>query len=316
MTNNNNVQWVGIDVCKRCLDVHIRPCNQLLQFANTTHGVAALVTHLQSIHPQLIVLEATGGMELKAADALQTASLPVAIINPRQARDFARATNQLAKTDRIDARVLAHLAQAVQPPVRPLPSEEARHLKELGTRRRQLVEMISAEKMRQRRATGETKADIQAHIEWMQERLKQLDKVLDQTVRQNNEWSKKAKLLESVPGVGKVIATTLIAELPELGQLSNKQISSLVGVAPLNRDSGKMRGKRIIWGGRAVLRAVLYMGALSGKRFNPVIKAFYERLKQSGKPTKVALTACMHKLVNVLNAMVRKGEMWRGVSEV
>ncbi|ERN41723.1 transposase [Rubidibacter lacunae KORDI 51-2] len=311
---DNTICWVGIDVCKQHLDVAIRPHDQMLQFPNTDGGIAALVAQLRPLQPERTVLEATGGMERAAAVALQSAGLAVAVINPRQGRDFARAIGRLAKTDRIDATVLAHLGEALRPPVRPLPSTEARHLKELVTRRRQIVEMIGAEKSRLSGTTGAAKADIQAHIDWMQERLGRLDREIEAVKRQHVEWSEKADLLESVPGVGPVIAMTPIVELPELGRLNHKQIASLVGVAPHNRDSGKVRGKRTIWGGRAAVRAALYMGALVGKRFNPALKDFYERLKQGGKATKVALTACMHKLLTVLNVMVKKGERWRAPS--
>ncbi|MEO0537194.1 MAG: IS110 family transposase [Cyanobacteria bacterium P01_A01_bin.123] len=303
--------WVGIDVCKRTLDTHIRPSGRLLQHANTEVGIAQLVAELSSLPVERVVLEATGGLELVATVQLSQAGLPVAVVNPRQVRDFARATGQLAKTDTIDAAILAHFAAVIQPEVRPLASEETRQLSELVTRRHQLVEMITAEKNRRAVMQGAVRDQINRHIDWLQEQLKELDEQLQQTIRQTPLWCQQAKLLQSVPGVGDVLSATLLAELPELGQLSTKQIAALVGLAPLNRDSGQFRGRRMIWGGRARVRTALYMPTLVATRHNPVIKAFYERLLAQGKQKKVALTACMRKLLIILNAIAKSGQPWQ-----
>jgi transposase len=289
MMTEKRVTWVGIDVSKRYLDVYIRPQGQTLRVSNNQSGIIELGKKLQSIKPELIVLEATGGMEIDVAQHLSTQKLAVSTINPRQARDFGKATGRLAKTDAIDAQVLAHFAEAIRPRITMMMDEKSTKLKDLVTRRRQLVEMISAEKARLSGKQGSIKQDIQDHL----------------------EWTEKVAQLKSVPGIGQVSATTLVASLPELGQLSGKQISCLVGLAPLNRDSGQFRGKRMIVGGRAAVRCALYMATLVGIRFNPVIKAFYERLLTQGKLKKVALTACMHKLLIILNAMVKTGNSWQ-----
>lgn len=303
--------WVGIDVSKHYLDVYIRPNGKALRQPNTEQGIAALIEQLLVVQPELVVLEATGGMEVPAAAALSNAALAVAIVNPRQVRDFAKATGKLAKTDAIDAAVLAHFADAIRPEVRALPDVQARELGELVTRRRQVVEMITAEKARLAGMTGAMRQDIQTHIEWLKQRLNDLDKQLQTLIRQTPAWCDKVDLLKSVPGVGDVLSSTLLVELPELGTLGHKQISNLVGLAPINRDSGKMRGKRTIWGGRAQVPAALYMGTLVAVRFNPVLQQFYERLRRQGKPAKVALTACMHKLLIILNAMVKSRTYWQ-----
>ncbi|MGD2184431.1 IS110 family transposase [Lusitaniella coriacea] len=307
----NQQQWVGIDVCQKTLDVYIRPQGELFQVPNNPEGIAQLVEKLQAVEPELIVLEATGGLERTAACELSQARLAVSVINPRQARDFAKATGQLAKTDAIDAQVLAHFAEAIRPHLTPMSDESAHQLKELVQRRRQISQMITAEKNRLRGKSGSVASDIQSHIEWLEKHLAEIEAQISSAIALNREWQKKMELLTSVPGVGQVVATTLIASLPELGQFSHKSLSHLVGVAPLNRDSGKFRGKRQIWGGRANIRCVLYMATLVAVRFNPTIKAFYERLKAKGKLKKVALTACMHKLLILLNAMVRKGQTWQ-----
>ena len=308
---NQTVYWVGIDVSKAQLDGHIRPTTEAFQVANTEAGIAALVQRLQQLQPTLVVMEATGGLEAPASAALAIAHIPVAVVNPRQVRDFAKATGKLAKTDAIDAQVLAHFAEAVQPAVRPLADEASQQLAEIVARRRQVVEMLTAEKNRLGTVRGAMQQDIEAHIAWLETRLETLEAQLKQDIEQSPLWLARVNLLQSVPGVGAVLSSTLLVNLPELGTLTHKQISSLVGVAPLNRDSGKKRGQRAIWGGRAQVRAALYMSALAATRYNPVIKAFYERLCAKGKLKKVALTACMHKLLIILNAMVKTGSPWQ-----
>jgi len=303
--------WIGIDVSKDCLDVALRPQGEVFQVANSEHGITRLVQRLLAGPPALMVMEATGGMEVLAAAMLSGAGLAVAVVNPRQVRDFAKATGQLAKSDKIDALVLAHFAEAIRPQVRAMADEQSRALNGLVTRRQQLVEMLTAERNRLGSMQGKARQDIQVHIEWLQKRLQDLDGDLEQMIRKTPVWQERMNLLRSVPGIGKVVSSVLLVGLPELGQLSARALSALVGVAPLNRDSGKMRGKRSIWGGRARVRAALYMAALVASRYNPVIKAFYKRLLSKGKAKKVALTACMHKLVVILNAMVKTGTAWQ-----
>jgi transposase len=304
-------QWVGIDVSKTTLDVALRPSRQQLQVPNTAVGITSLGQSLSALPIQQVILEATGGLEQAVALSLHQLGLTVSVINPRQGRDFARATGQLAKTDAIDAQVLAHFGEALRPAATVFASQTARELQALISRRRQLVEMLSAEKNRRSTAPANVEADVEAHIEWLQNRIKQLDGEIKTLSQSQDQWQAQLKLVQSVPGIGPVIATTLIASLPELGQLSDKRLSALVGVAPLNRESGSYRGKRRIWGGRADVRAVLYMGALVGVRHNPVLQAFYERLLAKGKAKKVALTACMHKLLRLLNAIVRDQKPWK-----
>jgi transposase len=302
--------WVGIDVSKRQLDVHVRPSMESFSDANTEVGIRAIVKRLKKLAPTLIVLEATAGMEANVAVAIATEEMAVAVVNPRQVRSFARAIGTLAKTDSIDAAVLSHFAEAVKPPVRALPSAEARQLTDLVSRRRQLVDMIVAEKSRLAGVCGAARADIQSHITWLEKRLKRLDADLQAAVENSPIWQAKSDLLQSVPGVGPVTSLTFLAALPELGTLNSKQIANLVGVAPINRDSGTMRGKRRISGGRAQVRAVLYMATLVAVRHNPVLLTFYERLLAAGKTYKVALTACMRKLLVILNAMVKSSKHW------
>ena len=304
-------QWVGIDVCQKYLDVYIRPVGKLFQVTNDENGIAELIKILTEIKPELIVFEATGGMELRAAIELTQAELAVAIINPRQARDFAKATGQLAKTDAIDARILAHFADAIRPQVRAIKDESSRQLQDLVQRRRQISDMITAEKNRLRGKTHSVQSGIKEHIKWLEAQLKEIESQIKDAIASDEDWQQQQQLLTSVPGVGEVVATTLISSLPELGKLSHKSISYLVGLAPLNRDSGKSRSKRRIWGGRANVRCVLYMAALVAVRFNPVIKNFYQRLLAQGKLKKVALTACMHKLLILLNAMIRDSQTWQ-----
>ena len=302
--------YVGIDVAKSNIDIAVRPTGQIWQASYDVAGIDKLVSQLTSLTPTTVLLEATGGLEVPLAASLAAAELPVVVVNPRQVRDFAKATGQLAKTDALDARVLAHFAEAVRPPIRPLRDADTQELNGLTTRRSQLMTMLVAEKNRLGRATGAVRPSIEAHITWLDQGLKDLDKELRQTLRQSPVWREKDELLRSVPGVGEQLSVSLLAFLPELGTLNRKQIASLVGVAPLNRDSGTMRGKRTVWGGRARVRAVLYMAALVASRYNPVIRAFYQRLLAAGKPKKVALTACMRKLLTMLNAIVKAGQLW------
>jgi len=302
--------FVGIDVGKDWLDVAQHTSEDVRRFPNNEVGIAELVAHLRPLHPRLVVLEATGGFEFPAAAALAAASIPVVIANPRQTRDFAKSTGRLAKTDTIDARGLALFAARVRPQVRELPSEEARALEAIVARRRQIIEMITAEKNRLGFALKPVQKGIQKHIHWLERQLQDVDHNLDSMIRGSPLWAAKSDLLQSVPGVGPNLSRTLIADLPELGCLSHKQIAALVGVAPVSRDSGKMRGKRMIWGGRAPVRSALYLSVWSAARWNPVIRLFYDRLRANGKPPKVAQVACMRKLLTILNAMVRDRHLW------
>lgn len=304
-------QWIGIDVSKKRLDIYIRPTGEAFSCDNTPTEIAQLVERLKTKNPTLVVLEATGRLHIEAATAIANAGIAIAVLNPRQIRDFARATGRLAKTDAIDAQILAHFAEVMQPSVRPLPSEQTQKLNDLVTRRHQVVEMLTAEKNRLQGMSGVVREDIEANIDWLKKRLTHLEQQLQELIEQAPVLQEQDNLLQSVPGVGPVVASTLLAELPELGQLSHKQISALVGVAPLNRDSGQKRGQRSTWGGRSAIRAALYMAAVVGMRFNPVIKQFYERLKKAGKPAKVVLTACMHKLLIILNAMMKHKTLWQ-----
>ena len=304
-------RFVGIDVSGAHVDVFVRPDGHAKRFDRDGER-EALLEYLKPLEPTLIVMEATGGLEVPVAAAIATAKLPVVVINPRQARDFAKATGRLAKTDTIDAAVLAHFADALRPEVRPLPDEASRELEALVVRRRQLVDMLVAERHRLRVcASNATKAGLKKHIEWLQKQIKELDDDIGRNVRKSPIWREKDDLLQSVPGIGPVVSSTLLASLPELGTLDRKKISALVGLAPLNRDSGTMRGKRTIWGGRASVRAVLYMTATVAAQHNPTIKAFYARLLAVGKPKKVALTACMHKVLIMVNAILRTGRSWQ-----
>jgi transposase len=279
--------------------------------AHTEEGIATLVEQLRTRRPACVVLEATGGLQVPLASALAVGGIPVAVVNPRQVRDFAKATGQLAKTDAIDAQVLARFADAVRPTPRPLPDEATQQLGALLTRRRQLIEMLVAEQQRMQRAPRPIQRQIQAHLTWLKQQLAGLDEDLTHRIQATPLWCEHEDLLHSVPGIGPVVSRTLLAELPELGTLTHKQIAALVGVAPLNRDSGTLRGRRMIWGGRTVVRSVLYMSAVVAARHNPVIKAFYQRLRTAGKVPKVALVACMHKLLTILNAMVKHQTPWR-----
>jgi len=303
--------FVGIDVAKAEPEVVVRPSGARWTVTNNPAGLAQLQERLQASAPSLIVLEATGGYEVAVVAALATAALPVVVLNARQVRDFARATGRLAKTDAIDAGVLAHFAEVVRPPVRPLPDTMTQSLQAWLLRRRQLVEMLLAEEQRRSRAPRPIQRQIDQHVRWLRAQLGAVEKDLAQTLRESPVWREKDNLLRSVPGVGPVLTTTLLGDVPELGQLNRKQIAALIGVAPLNRDSGTYRGRRAVWGGRARVRATLYMATLTAARYNPVIRAFYERLVAAGKPKKVALTACMRKLLTILNAMIARRTAWK-----
>ena len=302
--------FAGIDVAKDRLDMAIRPSGTVRTVANDADGIRDMVAELESLGPSVVVLESTGGLELPLAGALAAASLPVVVVNPRQVRDFAKATGRLAKTDVLDAQVLAHFAEAVRPEVRPLPDSDTQELHSLTARRTQVVEMLVAEKNRLGRASRAVAPRIRAHIQWLEQELEDLDQGLQQTLRRSPVWREQDNLLRSVPGVGPQLSVALLSDLPELGTLGRRQIAALVGVAPMNRDSGTMRGRRTVSGGRARIRAVLYMGALVASRHNAVIRSFYQRLLAGGKPKKLALTACMRKLLTILNGMVKTGQCW------
>lgn len=307
--------YVGIDVAKEKLDIAVHSSDQRWAFANTDAGISQAVSCLQELNPALIVLEATGGIEVPLVAALAVAGLPVVVVNPRQARDFAKATGRLAKTDTLDARTLAHFAAVVRPALRPLPDADTQEMTAILARRRQLLEMIRAERNRLGTARSKTVRErILAHIAWLEKELANVDDDLASSIRKSPVWREKDNLLQSVPGVGPVLSTTLLAHLPELGHLNRRQIAALVGVAPFNRDSGHLRGKRTVWGGRSAVRAALYMATLVAAHHNPVIRAFYHRLCAAGKPKKVALTACMRKLLTILNAMLKHRTPWQYVN--
>ena len=307
--------YVGIDVAKAGMDIAVCPTDERWSISNDEAGIRRLVSRLKTLEPDLVLLEASGGLELPIVAALAVEELPVVVVNPRQVRDFARATGKLAKTDTLDAAVLAHFGEAVRPPVRPLRDSETLLLSSLVARRHQLVTMLVSEKNRLSTATTvAVRPSIEAHIDWLERELNDLDGNLQQLIRRSPVWREKDDLLRTVPGVGEQVSLTLLAYLPELGTLGHRQISALVGVAPFNRDSGTMRGKRTVWGGRARVRASLYMGALTASRWNPVIRDFYQRLLAAGKPKKVALTACMRKLLVILNSILRHRSPWYDVT--
>jgi len=303
--------FVGIDVAKDTLDVALRPTAETWSVANDDAGIAALVAQLRAAAPTLVVLEATGHFHGAVTAALAAAGLPVVVVNPRQVRAFAHAVGILAKTDRLDARVIAHFAEAVRPTPRPLPDAATQDLRAVLLRRRQLVEMLTAEHNRLASAPRRIHDAIQAHITWLECQLTDVDTDLTRAIEASPLWQATDEVLRSIPGVGPVLSRTMMAQVPELGTLGAKPMAALIGVAPFNRDSGTLRGRRTVYGGRAAVRAVLYMGALVATRHNPVIKAFYERLCAAGKAKKVALTACMHKLLTIMNAMVRDRKPWQ-----
>ena len=303
-------RFVGIDVSKAQVDVAVRPMGKRWTLPYDQTGIEGLIPQIVGLEPALVLLEATGGLELPLVAALAAAALPVVVVNPRQVRDFAKATGTLAKTDTLDAGVLAHFADAVRPEVRPLKDAETQVLNSLTARRHQVMTMLVSEKNRLGTAIGAVSPRIEAHIAWLEQELSDLDKGLRQTLRRSPVWREKDDLLRTVPGVGEQLSLTLLANLPELGTLNRRQIAALVGVAPYNRDSGTLRGKRAVWGGRSRVRAVLYMGALVASRHNPAIRDFYQRLLAAGKPKKVALVASMRKLLVILNGMLKHGSPW------
>lgn len=302
---------VGVDVSKTTLDAAVRPSGERWSVSNDDAGIRELVKRLKPYPGALVVMEATGGYERAAAAAVSAAGFETAIVNPRQVRDFGRALGQLAKTDEIDADLLALFGERMKPAARPLADEERQVLQALSARHRQLIEMLTTEKNRLSMARAvSVQRSLKQHIAWLEKQLRDVDRELDETIKQSPIWRAKEDLLRSAPGVGRVTSTTLLADLPELGQLNRKQIAALVGVAPFACDSGRYRGKRVIWGGRAAVRRVLYMATLVATRFNPVIRDFYARLLAVGKPRKVALVACMRKLLTILNAMARDNVRW------
>lgn len=304
--------YLGIDVSKQLLEVAVHQSDFHYRCPNQASAFDALVAELIALRPARIVLEASGGLEKPLLAHLQALGLPVVVLNPRQVRAFAKAIGQLAKTDRLDAGVLAHFAAAIKPPLRPFKSKDEQELQALMGRRGQLVDMLVAEKNRRKTVTSEVvRKAIKEHIDWLEETIAELDEQLQDRLMNSTDWQKKDALLQSVPGIGPVVSFSLLADLPELGTLNRQRISKLVGVAPLNDDSGQHRGVRHIFGGRARVRCMLYMATLTAMRFNPVIKQFYQRLAAKGKPFKVALTACMRKLLSIVNLMVRNQTPWR-----
>jgi transposase len=302
--------YVGIDVSKGRLDVAIGEQGLFWNVANDEKGIAQLVERMKEVRPELIVLESTGGLELPVMAELYACKIPVALVNPGRVREFARSIGLLAKTDKLDARLLARFAEAVRPPVTRLPDEQEQHLIALVTRRRQLIEMLVAEENRLNTVRLSLRENLEEHITWLRQALKELDQEIQEFIQQSPVWKSKADLLLSVPGVGPVTACTLLAELPELGTLDRKRIAALVGVAPFNDDSGHRRGKRRVKGGRSSVRNVLYMAALSASKFNPILSRFYQSMIKRGKEKKVALIAVMRKLLTFLNAILRDLKRW------
>jgi transposase len=303
--------FVGIDVSKARLDGYSNPRAEHFTHPNDEAGIAATVARLKALGPTLIVLEATGGLEAPLAAALAAAKLPVAVVNPRQVRDLAKAMGTRAKTDAIDAEILAHFAEKIRPEVRDLPDEEARLFEAILARRRQLLEMRVAEQNRLGSATApKVRRDLQAHIRYLDRRVEEMDTELESAIEKSEVYRAKDDLLRGVPGIGPVASRTLLASLPELGKLNAKRIAALAGLAPMARDSGTLKGRRMICGGRADVRSALYMATLSAVRYNPTLKAFYDRLRAVGKPAKLALTAAARKLLTILNAMLKANQAW------
>jgi len=303
-------KYIGIDVSKNTLDIAIYGESKSWSIVNEETAIKQFIPQLKKLRPTLILTEATGGFETLVVSLLVAHKFQVVVANPRQVRDFARAIGKLAKTDQIDAGVLAHFAAAIKPPVRPFKEKHAREFAALLTRRRQLVDMLTAEKNRFSTADTAIKKGLKSHIQWLQKNIEQIEKQLQDLIKKNQTWQHKAKIIQSFPGVGQVTSWVLLSSLPELGQVNRRQIASLAGVAPLNRDSGSLKGKRTTWGGRANVRNALYMCALSATRYNPVISAYYKHLLQAGKTPKVALTACMRKILIILNTMLKNNSAW------
>ena len=311
MTTQEN--FVGIDVSKDTLDVEVSPAGERMSFQNSEDGLDFMVDFIRPFSPRLVVLEATGGLERMAVAVLAAKGLPVVVINPRQVRDFAKAKGILAKTDKIDAGVIADFAQSIRPEIRPLKDLEAQELEAVVSRRRQINRMLTAEKNRLHSAPAWTRKDIRLHIQWLEKRLEKINVDLDRRIRKSPAWKAKDEILRSAKGVGPKLSQVLLSDVPELGTLNRKKISALVGLAPMNRDSGKFRGRRMIRGGRSGVRCTLYRATVAAIRFNPVIQAFYERLMKAGKKPKVALTACMRKLLTILNAMMKNQTPWQNL---
>ena len=302
--------YIGVDVSKDHLDVAVRPTDEAWRVDNNDTAIKNLVSKLRGLEPALVLMEATGSYEMALAGALQVADMPIRVVNPRQARDFAKSTGRLAKTDSIDAEALAQFAEAVRPEPRRLPDEQTQRLSAILTRRSQIVGMLTAEQNRLRQSPHPVRRRVQVHVNWLKRELSDIEGDLTEAIIESSMWRTKDNILRSVPGVGPVVSLTLLAELPELGTLNRKRIATLVGVAPLNRDSGIFRGRRMVWGGRERVRKAFYMAALTATRHNPAIRSFYLKLLANGKAEKIALTACMRKLLLILNNMVRHGTLW------
>ncbi len=302
--------YIGIDVSKTSLDIGVFPTGECWKMGNDEEGITALLPRLKQLSPERIVIESTGGLEVPLVSELIAVHLPAVVVNPRQVRDFAKATGRLAKTDAIDAFILARFGEAIKPEIRPVRDEQSQDLEALLSRRRQLVSMLTAEKNRLSSARKHIKKDISIHIKWLEKRLSDVNNNLKKLIETTPAWQVKSEIIQSVPGAGPVLSVSLLAGLPELGSLNRKEIAALVGVAPLNRDSGFFRGSRKVWGGRAHIRSVLYMSTLAAIRCNPVLKLFHQRLIARGKKPKVAITACMRKLLTIINAMIRDQSLW------
>lgn len=303
--------FIGIDVSQSKLDVNVLPAEQSEQFANSEAGVAQLLKFVKANDPALIVLESTGGLETLAVSMLSVKHYPVVVVNARHIRDFAKATGKLAKTDKIDAALIAEFGRTIRPEVRPLKDEQTHLLTALNARRRQIVDMLVAEKNRLQRAPMANRKNIRAHIRWLEKNLDDINKDIRKNIRKTEVWREKDDILQSFKGVGPATSASLLSDLPELGHIESKKIAALVGVAPFNCDSGRYRGRRRVWGGRSQVRRVLYMATLSAVRSNPVIHCFYNRLRQAGKSHKVAMTACMRKILTILNAMLKNQAYWQ-----
>jgi transposase len=310
MNNKPMEVFVGVDVCKASLDVRVEPHREIAQFSNDTQGIAALCERLSPLEPRLIVMEATGGLEVAVAAEMAARGLPVVVVNPRQVRDFAKATGQLAKTDRLDAAVLCAFARAIRPAVRAPKEQLIRDLDDLITRRRQLVDMRVQEALRVHSASKVQLKSVKTHIAWLDKRIAKIESDLGKRLRESELWRAKDDILLTIPGVGEITSRSMLSRCPELGTLNRQKIAKLIGVAPLNSDSGTMRGQRHIWGGRADVRSVLYMATVSAIRCNVKIKAFAIRLKAAGKPPKVVIVACMHKLLTMMNTMIKNATPW------